>query len=331
MALVTSRTPLRVSFFGGGTDYPEYFQQHPGAVLGTAIDKYVYVSVIRLERFMGYSYRLAYRKIEEVQEIQEIEHPMFRVGLDYMKIDKGWNFGVLTSLPSMSGLGSSSSFAVGLLKLLGHLKNINYTRHDLATLAIHLERDVLKENVGVQDQTHAAYGSLNRYEFSSRDFTIHPVRLHSAVRDALNASMFLVHTGVQRFASDIVQDQVQRTRERQIIAQLDHLCALTRQAHALLEGENAERVIRELGAMIHESWMTKRSLSSAISNEAIDTLYETVRGAGAVGGKLCGAGGGGFFFVLAPPERAAAVQAAIGERQLIPITMDDSGSTIILS
>lgn len=331
MALVTSRTPLRVSFFGGGTDYPEYFEQYPGAVLGTAIDKYVYVSAIKLERFMGYGYRLAYRKIEEVQEIAEIEHPMFRVGLDYMKIEKGWNFGVLTSLPSMSGLGSSSSFAVGLLKLLGHLKNINYTRHDLATLAIHLERDVLNENVGVQDQTHAAYGSLNRYEFSAKDFTIHPVRLHSAVRDALNASLFLVHTGVQRYASEIVQEQVQRTKEKQIIKELDHLCALTRQAHVVLEGENPEQVIRDLGAMIHESWMTKRSLSSSISNPEIDQIYDTVRSAGAVGGKLCGAGGGGFFLVLAPPDRAAAVQAALGERQLIPITMDDSGSTIIVS
>ncbi len=231
----------------------------------------------------------------------------------------------------MSGLGSSSSFAVGLLKLLGYLKNINYTRHDLATLAIHLERDVLKENVGVQDQTHAAYGGLNRYEFSSKDFTIHPVRLHSGVRDALNNSMFLIHTGVQRYASEIVKEQVERTKEKQIVKQLDHLCMLTRQAHSVLEGEDTVKVIAELGAMIHDSWMTKRSLSSSISNDLIDSIYETVRKAGAVGGKLCGAGGGGFFLVIAPPDKASSVQTALGERQLIPIKMDDSGATIILS
>jgi|CXWL01.1.fsa_nt_gi D-glycero-alpha-D-manno-heptose-7-phosphate kinase len=331
MALVTSRTPLRVSFFGGGTDYPEYFEHYPGAVLGTAIDKHVYISAIKLERFMGYSYRLAYRKTEEVQEIAEIEHPMFRVGLDYLKIEKGWNFGVLTSLPSMSGLGSSSSFAVGLLKLLGHLKGVNYTRHDLASLAIYLEREILKENVGIQDQTHAAYGSLNRYEFNGSDFMIHPVRLHSSVRDALNSTMYLVHTGTQRYASDIVREQLKSTKERKIIRDLDHLYALTRQAHGVLEGQNPEDVIQEIGRMLHDSWMTKRGLSTLISSDAIDLIYATALEAGAVGGKLCGAGGGGFFLVLVPEHKRDAVQAALGERQLIPIAMDDSGSTLILS
>ncbi|PVM89170.1 GHMP family kinase ATP-binding protein [Caulobacter endophyticus] len=331
MALITSRTPLRVSFFGGGTDYPEYFRQYRGAVLGTAIDKYVYTSAIRLERFIGYSYRLAYRQIEEVQEVSEIQHPVFRAALDLLDIPKGWNFGVLTSLPSRSGLGSSSSFTVGLLKLLGHLNGVQYTRHDLASLAIHLERDILGENVGVQDQTHAAYGSLNRYEFHGDDFSIFPVRLHHEVRDALNNSMFLVHTGVQRYASVVVEEQIKNTKEAKIIKELDHLYALTGQAHGVLERSDPEAVLKEVGALLNDGWMTKRSLSKAISSPEVDEIYDSAMAAGALGGKLCGAGGGGFFLLLVPPEAQSKVQTVLRDRQLIPIRMDDSGSSIILS
>jgi D-glycero-alpha-D-manno-heptose-7-phosphate kinase len=331
MPLITSRTPLRVSFFGGGTDYPEYFQQYKGAVLGTAIDKYVYTSAIRLEPFMAYSYRLAYRQTEEVHEISEIQHPVFRAALKFLELDKGWNFGVLTSLPSRSGLGSSSSFTVGLLKLLGYLKGIHYTRSDLATLAIHLERDLLGENVGVQDQTHAAYGSLNRYEFHGDDFAIYPVRLKSDVRDALNSSMYLVHTGVQRYASTVVEEQIRNTKEQKIIKELDHLYSLTGDAHAVLEGSNASSVLSEMSRLLNDGWMTKRSLSKAISSDDIDEMYAAALKAGALGGKLCGAGGGGFFFLIVPPSAKEAVQASLGSRRLISIRMDDSGSTIVLS
>lgn len=331
MTLLTSRTPLRVSFFGGGTDYPDYFEQYQGAVIGTAIDKYVYTSAIRLERFMGYSWRLAYRTTEEVKEIAEIEHPMFRAALGYFKIEKGWNFSVLTALPSRSGLGSSSSFAVGLIKLLGALTGTNYTRHDLVSLAIHLERDVLHENVGVQDQMHAAYGGLNRYEFHGKDFAIRPVRMTNAVRDTLNASMYLVHTGVQRFASEILKEQMKKTREQKIVRELDHLYQLTQACHELLEGTDETKIIEEFGRLLHEGWMTKRSLSTAISGPEIDQIYEAARAGGALGGKLCGAGGGGFFLMLVPPERRVTVQEALGVRELIPIQIDDSGSTIIRS
>lgn len=331
MTLLTSRTPLRVSFFGGGTDYPDYFQQYKGAVIGTAIDKYIYTSVIRLERFMGYSWRLAYRTSEEVHEISEIQHPMFRAALDHFKIEKGWNFSVLTALPSRSGLGSSSSFAVGLIKLLGELKGVNYTRHDLVSLAIHLEREVLHENVGVQDQMHAAYGGLNRYEFHASDFSIHPVRMQNAVRDAMNQSMYLVHTGVQRFASEILKEQMAKTKEKKIVKELDHLYSLTQECHSLLEGSDVGKIIGDLGLLLHEGWMTKRSLSTAISSSEIDEIYNSARAGGALGGKLCGAGGGGFFLLLVPPDLRVHVQKSLGTRELIPIQIDDSGSTTIRS
>jgi D-glycero-alpha-D-manno-heptose-7-phosphate kinase len=331
MTLLTSRTPLRVSFFGGGTDYPEYFRHYKGAVIGTAIDKYIYTSAIRLERFMGYSWRLSYRTTEEVREIAEIEHPMFRAAFDYVKLEKGWNFSVLTALPSRSGLGSSSSFAVGLIKLLGAIKDTNYTRHDLVSLAIHLEREVLNENVGVQDQMHAAYGGFNRYEFSGNDFAIYPVRMHSEVRDLLNASMYLVHTGVQRFASEILKEQIAKTKEKRIITELDHLYQLVQAGHELLEGKDSDKTIRELGSLLHEGWMMKRSLSTAISSPEIDAIYTAARVGGALGGKLCGAGGGGFFLMIVYPEHRASVQKELGDRELIPIQIDDSGSTIIRS
>jgi D-glycero-alpha-D-manno-heptose-7-phosphate kinase len=280
---------------------------------------------------MAYSYRLAYRQIEEVQTVAEIQHPVFRAALDFLEFESGWNFGVLTSLPSRSGLGSSSSFTVGLLKLLGYLKGTHYTRNDLASLAIHLERNLLGENVGVQDQTHAAYGSLNRYEFHGDDFTIYPVRLKAEVRDALNNSMYLVHTGVQRYASVVVEEQIKNTKEHKIIKELDHLYSLTGQAHSILEGGDVEQVLSGLSQLLNEGWMTKRSLSKAISSETIDDIYARALAAGALGGKLCGAGGGGFFFLIVPEQAKVAVQEALGDRQLIPIRMDDTGSTIVLS
>ncbi|QUD87010.1 GHMP family kinase ATP-binding protein [Phenylobacterium montanum] len=329
--MITTRTPLRVSFFGGGTDYPEYYENHAAAVLGTAIDKYVHISAVPLERFMGYGFRLSYRIIEEVQEIDEIEHPVFREVFRMLGLERGWNIGVLTSLPSRSGLGSSSSFTVGLLKLIGHLKNISYTRYDLAQTAIHVEREILKENVGVQDQLHATFGSLNRYDFDGQQYRITPVRLRADVRDAINESMYLVHTGIARFASETVKEQIENTKSGKIEKSLDHLYTMVGQGQSLLESQRGDHVLKDLGGMLHDAWSTKRSLSKTVSTPLIDELYDAALAAGALGGKLCGAGGGGFLLLLIPPERRDAVAAALGERQLIPIRMDDSGSTLIAS
>jgi D-glycero-alpha-D-manno-heptose-7-phosphate kinase len=325
----STRTPLRVSFFGGGTDYPEYYERHPAAVLGTAIDKYVYIHAIRLERFMGFGYRLSYRINEEVEEINQIEHPVVRALYNMLEIEKGWNVSVMSSLPSRSGLGSSSSFTVGMLKLLGAIKNIQYTRFELAQTAIHVERNILKENVGVQDQLHATFGSLNRYDFNGSKFQITPVRMTSAVRDRLNNSMYLVHTGIARFASKVVQQQVDNTKSMKIDKPLSHLYKLCADAQVVLEGEDPERVVKEIGAMVDDGWQTKRSLSVDVSTPLIDELYAAAIGAGALGGKLCGAGGGGFLFLLVPPECRVQVQRALKAHELIPIHMDESGATLI--
>ncbi len=327
--MLTSRTPLRVSFFGGGTDYPEFYRRFPGAVLGTSIDKYIYISALKLERFIGYNYRLSYRINEEVDKTDQIQHPVFRAAFEHYKLEPGWNFGVLSSLPSQSGLGSSSSFTVGLVRLLSHMRGEGLTRYDLALTAIHIERELMKENVGIQDQLHASFGSLNRYDFTENSFTIRPIRLHSAVRDALNSSMYLVHTGLARYASQTAQEQVQKTVEGKIDKPLSHLYELTRQATAILEKSNPDEILRDLGGMLDEGWKTKRSLSTAVSTPEINELYDVLIRSGASGGKLCGVGGGGFLFVLIPSEARKRVQEAVGDRQLIPIRIDETGATVL--
>ncbi len=329
MPMLTSRTPLRVSLFGGGTDYPEYFSRYPGAVLGTAIDKYIYISCLRLERFVGFGYRLSYRINEEVQTLAEMQHPVFRTVLGMHDIGPGWNFSSMSSLPSNSGLGSSSSFTVGLINLVSRMKNLGYTRYDLASMAIDVEREKLKEIVGIQDQLHAAFGSLNRYDFTGNDFTITPVRLKHEVRDALNNSMYLVHTGIERHTSQTVDDQVQKTKDKVIDKPLEHMYNLVGEAQKVLEKDDAELVLREIGRMLDDGWQTKRSLSAKISNPEIDAIYATAMQHGALGGKLCGAGGGGFFLLLIPHHARNAISEALGHRELIPIRMDDTGSTII--
>ncbi|RYG99128.1 MAG: GHMP kinase [Alphaproteobacteria bacterium] len=331
MSLITSRTPLRVSFFGGGTDYPEYFQRYTGAVLGCAINQYIYISALKLEEFIGYSYRLSYRIIEEVNEHDEIEHPVFREVFKWLKFEKGWNFGVLSSLPARSGLGSSSSFTVGLLHLLSAIRQSNFTRYDLAQTAMFVERELLRENVGVQDQIHASYGSLNRYEFKGNQFTIHPVRMHSDTRDQINSSLYLVHTGVQRYASQVVQEQVEKTKENRIDRELSDLYALTITGQAAFELQDPECAVKEVGALLNQAWKIKRQLTKSISNPDIDAIYDTAMSAGALGGKLCGAGGGGFVLLMVPPHAKMKVQESLGDRKLIPIQMDEVGSVILRS
>lgn len=327
--MLTTRTPLRVSFFGGGTDYPEYFRRFPGAVLGTAINKYIYISSLPLESIVGFNFRLSYSINEEVKDVGDIKHPVFRALLQQFKIDAGWNFSVMASLPSGSGLGSSSSFTVGLIKLLSSMQSMNLTRYDLAQMAINVERNILKENVGIQDQIHAAFGSLNRYDFSGADFTITPVRMHSDMRDALNTSMYLVFSGVERRATNIAKEQIAATEEKKIDRQLSHLHKLVEQSQAVLEAHDADVGLRELGKMLDDAWMTKRSLSSAITTPAVDNLYEAAKASGALGGKLCGAGGGGFFFLLIAKGNEAAVAERIKPLTLIPISMDETGCMIL--
>lgn len=326
--IIVSRAPLRVSFFGGGTDYPEYFQRAPGAVLGMAINKYVYVMGLSLSDTLDFRYRVSYSRIETVSDPAEIEHPVVRAVLQHYDIRESLALSVLTDLPSRSGLGSSSSFTVCCVNLVAHLQGRPVTKLDLAREAIYIERALLHENVGVQDQHHAAFGGLNRFEFHESRVRICPVQMPWQCLAALNESLFLVYTGINRYASKVLDEQMERTRGRAIEDHLSHLYALTEQGVGVLEGQDPDRMLIEFGAMLHESWETKKQLSPRVSNPQIDALYDATRAAGALGGKLCGAGSGGFLLVLVPPNRQRAFRERMAGASIVPITQDTLGATI---
>jgi D-glycero-alpha-D-manno-heptose-7-phosphate kinase len=329
--LVSSRTPLRVSFFGGGTDYPDYFGRFPGAVVGMAIDRYVYVSALPLSDIIDYRYRLSYSQLERVTSSADIEHPVVRAVLAHYQVEEALDISIQADLPASSGLGSSSAFTVGLVNLISALQKRSITRLDLAQAAIHVEQVLLAENVGVQDQLHAAFGGLNRFDFVEGRIRITPIQMTAPCLDRLLSSLVLIYTGTTRFASRVLTEQVQATKERKIDRELSHLLKLVDQSIDLLESVDPESLLRDFGAMIHEGWQTKRGLSSGVSNLEIDALYDKALAAGAIGGKLCGAGGGGFLLMVVPPENRKKFNDALTGHNLIPVRMDRHGSVILTS
>jgi D-glycero-alpha-D-manno-heptose-7-phosphate kinase len=327
--MIVSRTPLRVSFFGGGTDYPEYFRRAQGAVIGMAIDKYVYISALRLPSVVDYRYRVSYSRMETVAEVEAIQHPVVRSVIQHHRVEGAFDISIMADLPARSGLGSSSSFTVGFLNLVATLQKRCQTKLDLARDSIHVERELLKENVGVQDQYHAAFGGLNRFDFEKERTRITPVQMMAPCLKALTSSLFLIYTGVTRFASATLDEQMERTRSGRADRDLSHLLTLTNQAETLLEGADPETMLADFGAMLHEGWETKKRLSSRVSNPEIDDLYASACEAGAFGGKLCGAGSGGFLLMLVAPERQERFRVAMKSATIIPVGLDTLGSTIL--
>lgn len=327
--LITSRTPLRVSFFGGGTDYPEYFSRRPGAVVGMAIDKYIYVSALRLATFLQYKYRVSYSRIETESDIQDLRHPVVRAVLQHYGIEEALDISIMADLPASSGLGSSSAFTVGLINLISCLRGAALTKFDLGRKAIFVERELLNEHVGVQDQLHAAFGGINRFDFVDGRTRISPVQMTSECQKHFVSSLVLLYTGLTRYASETLEEQIASTKELKVERELEHLVELTSQAVRVLEGPDPDALVRDFGAMMHEGWMIKRQLSSKVSNAAIDALYDRARAAGALGGKLCGAGGGGFLLMVVPPESRERLAAAMAPTIAIPVDIDTLGSTII--
>lgn len=324
-----SRAPLRISFFGGGTDYPLYFQEFPGAVLGSSIDKYIYNVALPMVDYAENRFRITYRIVEAVDRIEDIKHNVIRTALTDMGFDHPLNLAILSDLPGNSGLGSSSSFTVGFLRLMEHMRGRAITKFDLFKEAVRIERDLLHENVGIQDQVHAAFGGLNLYRFHKDDFSIQPVRMRTANRDALSKSLCLVFTGVQRHASATLAKQLDNTREKKIHKELSHLIALCEQGLALLESANAERMLTDFGKLLSEGWETKRKLSTAVSLPEIDAIYDEAMRLGAFGGKLCGAGGGGFLLFMAAPHVQQKIRETFGAKNFVKIALEDAGAQII--
>lgn len=328
MVLIT-QTPLRVSLFGGGTDYPEYYERRPGAVIGLAIDKYIYIAALPLTGHQGYNFRVAYSSVEFTDNIDSIQHPVVREVLRLFDIKDKLDISIMSDLPATgSGLGSSSAFTVGFLNVAYSLTGRACTKIDLARKAIHVERVLLKENVGVQDQLHATFGGLNRFDFRGKQISITPMQVPGETMHILSQSMVLVHTGIARRATAIVEEQVKATKTTNIDKDLGTLFSLVDDCAALLEGP-PNQILPALGKMLSESWYIKRSLTKAISNTAIDDLFDAIIKAGAYGAKLCGAGGGGYFLALIDPGKIADLRAAVDPLVVIPIGIDTEGSTLV--
>jgi len=331
--LIMSRTPLRVSFFGGGTDYPEYFRAPGmrGAVVGMAINKYIYIGALRIDGIQSYRYRVSYSQIERVDAVPEIQHNVVRAGLQHFGWDNPLDISVMSDMPASTGLGSSSSFTVGFINLLSRLSKQTITKLDLARQATRLEHDVLQERVGVQDQLHAAFGGINRFDFDAKGTRIQPLAMTGICQSALTASLLLIYTGTTRHASATLDEQIEKTKSRRIDRELGSLLAMVDEAMTILEGEDPDRLLRDFGRMMHEGWLVKKSLSSRISQPHIDELYDNAMSHGATGGKLCGAGGGGFLLMVVPPQARQRVIAAVRPAKCIDLALDTEGSTILYS
>jgi D-glycero-alpha-D-manno-heptose-7-phosphate kinase len=325
--MIISRTPFRISLFGGGTDYPDWFRDHGGAVVGMAIDKYCYISVRRLPPFFEHRSRIVYSQVELVRDACDIKHPAVRGILTEMGISDGLEIHHDADLPARSGLGSSSAFTVGLLNALSALQNRMVAKEDLAREATRIEQSVLHEKVGCQDQLWAAYGGLNRIDFrQDGNFDVKPVILKPQRREELLRSIMLFFTGFSRFASDFAGEQLKNIGSRG--TQLQSLRSMVDVALEILIDER--RPILELGQLLHESWRLKRELADSVSNQRIDEIYEAGRAAGAVGGKLLGAGGGGFMIFFVNPEKREAVQERLRNLIQVAVGIDSEGSKIVL-
>ena len=325
--MIISRTPFRISLFGGGTDYPAWFKEHGGSVIGTAIDKYCYISVRRLPPFFEHKSKIVYSKVELVKNIDEIEHPAVRGVLADMRMDEGLEIHHDADLPARSGLGSSSSFTVGLLNALNALQGKMISKRDLGRHAIRIEQEVLKEDVGSQDQIWAAYGGFNRIDFhSDGNFSVNPFILPPARLSDLSQSLMLFFTGFSRFATDFAHDQIQNFNNRK--NQLRMMKSMVDSAADILL--NPKTPLRELGELMHQSWLLKRELADSVSNSKIDEIYESARKAGAIGGKLLGAGGGGFMVLVVDPDKRNQIRERLKKLVAVNVGLDTEGSKIVI-
>jgi len=325
--MIITRTPFRMSFFGGGTDYPAWYAEHGGAVLATSINKYCYITCRHLPPFFEHKHRIVHSLIENVQSIDQIKHPAVRAILGWAGCERGLEIHHDGDLPARSGLGSSSSFTVGLLHALAALEGRYASKEYLASTAIHVEQNVIGENVGSQDQVSAAYGGFNLVEFHRNgSFTASPLILRQERLAEFESHLMLCFTGFSRIASEVAKSQIANLRERQ--AQLHSMREMVNEAIAILQSANAP--IEELGKLLHESWLCKRSLSDKVSTSDIDYLYEEAIKAGAIGGKIMGAGGGGFLMLFVKPELQDNVRERLKHLIHVPFKFEDGGSRVVM-
>jgi D-glycero-alpha-D-manno-heptose-7-phosphate kinase len=324
--MIISRTPYRISFFGGGTDFSEWFREEGGAVLSTTIDKYCYLNCRYLPPFFNVKFRVVWSHIETASSISEILHPAVREGLRYLGFDEsvGLEIHHLGDLPARAGMGSSSAFAVGLIKVLTAMQGQIISKHDLAMKAIELEQDVLKESVGSQDQVAAAYGGLNLISFlPNGDYHVDPVTLPTSLLDSLNSRLMLFYTGTSRLSSDISKDLIKNMPNRQLI--LRKMRTYVDQSVSMLNAGQLD----DFGCLLNENWMLKRELSKMVSNPTVDAIYQNAMEHGALGGKLLGAGSSGFMLLYVPEERQEEVRRSLFGLLEVPFKFESEGCSLI--
>lgn len=325
--MIITRTPFRISFFGGGTDYPAWYQEHGGVVLATTIDKYCFISCRYLPPFFEHKYRIVYSRIENVHSPEEIEHPAVRAILGWAGCEKGLEIHHDGDLPARSGLGSSSSFSVGLIHALAAMQGKYTSKEELARNAIHIEQEIINENVGSQDQISAAYGGFNRIEFRRNDtFQVSPVILKKDRLHELQSHLMLFFTGFSRISSEIAKSQLENIENREV--ELTRMGEMVDEAIQILQNTNSP--INEFGKLLHQGWQYKRSLSDKVSTPEIDFLYDEALDTGATGGKLLGAGGGGFLLLFVKPELQSKVRERLKKLVHVPFQFEDSGSRVVL-
>lgn len=322
--MIITRTPFRMSFFGGGTDFSGFYNEHGGAVLSTTFDKYCYVTVRHLPRFFDYKTHLTYSKEEKVNSYEEIKHPAIRNAMQWLDMHE-LRLVYDSDLPARTGLGTSSSFAVGMLEAFYALKGKYADKRKLADDAIHLERVLCNEAGGIQDQIAASFGGFNRIDFSQDGYNVNPVIISPERKKSLNDNLMLFFTGISRFSSDI-----QKTTEKSMkdkTAELLKMYELVSQAEQILTDKN--RDLDDFGRMLDYTWKLKRGIAEGISSDSIDDQYARAIKAGALGGKLLGAGGGGFLLFYVPREKHEDVKAALKDQLHVPFQFENEGTKVV--
>ncbi len=320
--MIITRTPYRVSFFGGGTDYEKWYSKHGGQVLTCTLNKFCYIGARYMPAFLGSKYRIFWSKMEQVDERDQIQHSGVRGCLEVMEIDKGIEVNHMGDLPARSGLGSSSAFTVGMLNALYALEGNNISTQGLADLAIYVEQTVLKETVGIQDQIACAFGGFNHIVINKGgSYTISPI----ASPEELEENLILFYTGIQRYASDIAQSQVNNVDSKE--EQLTSISYLVTTALKCLK----EEAYDDFGELLHFAWSYKKQLSDKVSNEVIDEIYDRARVAGALGGKILGAGGGGFLLLYVKERDRSLVREKLSHLIEVPFSFGTRGSEIMVN
>ena len=322
--MIISQTPMRMSFFGGGTDFPEFFSVHGGAVISTTFDKYCHVNVRPLPELFDYKTYLAYAQIEKVNSVDEIRHPAIRNAMKWLGLERiCLNYDA--DLPSKTGLGTSSAFSVGMLNAFYTMLGVSKTKRELADDAIYLERTLCKEDGGIQDQIASAFGGFNRIDFSENGYTVKPLNISPERKEALNGNLMMFFTGLSRFSF-----QIQKTTKTVLGQRTDQLLKMLDMvdfAEKILT--DPEKPLDDFGILLNETWRLKRSISSEISTDLIDTLYKKATDAGALGGKLLGAGGGGCLLFYVNEENQDTVRAALSDMLEIKFKFENEGTRII--